>query len=491
MTKTPERSPTTSQVILRRITESADRMIAWWRGLCERYNPIVLILAAWALLVLPLVFLRGFNSDEGVAVTIARTAIEDGYWLTPHMFNVRFIERPTLLSWTIAAISLPFGGVGQVTARLPIVLSVLGGCLLIYWLLRKVASSPAALLGAALFLACPIVLRGYVMTTADMPLAVLLFLAFVVWWNGYASGHGTLGRWIGIGVVLALAGLMKGPQPLGYFALGIGLFILVTRSWKQIPGFVLAGIICVIPLVAWYAHVYTPGDANAWAAFMRFSVSAPLAGPIEAVWRLLTNTLPAALLAAAFLATNRLRGSGAASTAFVTALVCYAFTCSIAVLFWPGGSTPRYFFPMVLPLCVLGGLAFDALASRRPLLVAPVLAITIGILGYALIYSVVAAPLLPDRFRSAQIDGTRIADTVRAAPGPIYRTGPTGLNDLLYVPTRVLNVTFAELETVRGPAWFAVPADEATAILAIRKESLHLTISFGQSKEWRLLRLDK
>ncbi len=47
------------------------------------------------------------------------------------MFNLRWVERPTLLSWIIAAISAPFGSVSQVTARLPIVLFLLAGCLLI------------------------------------------------------------------------------------------------------------------------------------------------------------------------------------------------------------------------------------------------------------------------------------------------------------------------------------------------------------------------
>ena len=185
---------------------------------------------------------RGFHSDEGVAVTVARSAVEDGYWITPHIYNTRFVERPTLLSWIIAAVSAPFGSVNQFTARLPIILFLLTGCWLIYAVLRRVSASiPAALLGVALFLACPIVIRAYVMPTADMPLAVLLFVAFVVWWNGYDGGRISVSRWAAIGGVLALAGLMKGPQPVSYFALGVGLFILITRSWRQIPGFILAG----------------------------------------------------------------------------------------------------------------------------------------------------------------------------------------------------------------------------------------------------------
>ena len=206
-----------------------------------------------AVLVLPLVFLRGFNSDDGVAVTIARTAIENGDWLTPHMFNVRFVERPTLLSWIIAAISLPFGIPTQVTARLPIILSVLGGALLIFGFLKPRVSQPAAVFGALLFLACPLVLRYYVTVTADLPLAVVLFAAFVLWWNAAEKHQLTITRWVVIGLVLAVAGLLKGPQPVGYFALGVGTFVLLTRRWAQIPGLILAGVVCATPMLAWYA----------------------------------------------------------------------------------------------------------------------------------------------------------------------------------------------------------------------------------------------
>ena len=171
------------------------------------------------------------------------------------------------------------------------------GCLLIYFLLRKV--------GAALFLACPLVLRAYVMITADLPLAVLLFLAFLLWWDGAAKGSikGSIGlsRWIAIGVVLALAGLLKGPQPIAYFALGVGVFVLGRRSWWQLPGLVLAGLICAVPLALWYAAIYRPGDEGIWAAFMRVRPNLIFSGPLQASVRLLSETLPAALAAAVYL----------------------------------------------------------------------------------------------------------------------------------------------------------------------------------------------
>ena len=477
-----------------RASAIALRIVETWNAVAARLSPIVLIVVAWAVLALPLVFFRGYNSDEGLAVSIARTAVEDGEWLVPHMFNVRWIERPTLLSWIIAAISEPFGHVSQIAARLPIALFLLCGCLLIYFLLRKVgAGVAAALFGTALFLACPLAMRAYVMITADLPLAVLLFLAFVLWWDGAAKGSikGSvgLGRWIAIGTVLALAGLLKGPQPVAYFALGVGVFVLASRSWRQIPGLLLAGLICAIPLALWYAAIYRPGDEGIWAAFMRVHPNIIFSGPLTASVRLLGDTLPAALAAAVYLSARVFYGRDGTPPAFVAALACYAFIAALLILFWPGGSAPRYYFPMVLPLCVFGGLAYDMLAARRPEIVAPLLLITAALLVYALGYAI-ASPLLPMRFRPTQIEAARITQLVQAAPDPIYRTGDTALNVLPYVRGRIRNATLDELAKVPGPAWMVLPADEAAALLARRPDKLHTVMPLGEAQQWRLLRLD-
>jgi 4-amino-4-deoxy-L-arabinose transferase-like glycosyltransferase len=466
------------------------QIVAFWNAASTRWNPVAVIVGAWAVLTVPLIFFRGYNSDEGLAVLIARTALEDGYWLNTHIFNVRFVERPTLLSWIIAAVSEPFGQVSQIAARLPVALFLLLGCLLIYALLRKVAASvPAALLGVALFLACPLVMRSYVMITADMPLAVLLFLAFALWWDGYSSGSIAFARWVAIGLALALAGLMKGPQPVSYFALGIGLFVLGSRSWRQIPGLIVAGIVCVMPLAAWYGAVYAQGDEEQWAAFMRLRPIALLPGPIVASFNLLTETLPAMLLAGAFVVGRGFRGKSFGHPGFLPAIACYAFVASVIILFWPGGSTPRYFFPMVLPLCVLGALAYDSFNARRPEIVAPVLLLTAALLVYVLVYSV-ASPFFPARFRHSQVEAARLTELIQAQPAPIYTIGATALNVIPYVPGRSVFASLGELATVSAPAWMALSPAESDALLAQRRAGLREMTPSGV-EEWRLLRLDK
>jgi hypothetical protein len=329
------------------------------------------------------------------------------------------------------------------------------------------------------------------LATADMPLAVLLFFAFVVWWDGYSGGRVNVGRWAAIGGILALASLMKGPQPVSYFALGIGLFILITRSWRQIPGFVLAGVICVIPLAAWYGYVYSPGDEAQWAGFMRLTPVAPLDNPIAGMLNLISETLPAALFAIAFFVAWRFGVRDRLPAGFLKAILCYGFTAAAVVLFWPNGSTTRYFFPSILPMCVLGGLGYDVLMKRWPLSVAPGLLVTLGLLGYAFVYSDIAAPLMPRQFRAAQIDAARITNIVRAAPAPLYLTDSVGLNVFALFPERVVSTGAAALKTVSGPAWMAVESGEADALIAARAKNLRVVMPFGQDGEWRLLRLEK
>jgi 4-amino-4-deoxy-L-arabinose transferase-like glycosyltransferase len=501
------------------------RIVAVWETIAARWHPVAVIVIAWALLALPPVFWRGYFAHEGLAVTIARMALETGDWVTPHLFNIRFVERPTLQSWIIEAISAPFGSVSQITARLPSAAFLLFGCLLIYALLRKVAASvPAAVLGAASFLACPLVIRHYVMVIADLPLAVTLFLAFYLWWGGNKKGAIGLGRWLAIGVVLAFAGLFKGPQPIAYFALGIGLYVLGSRSWRQIPGLILAGLICVLPLAAWYWAIYTPGDAATWGSFMRLKEPyGTFAGPLEESVRLLFDTLPATLLAAGFLiarapahvrekwipvfrkghAQTKESGAhpdliesgcapgerGSGSTHFVAALASYAFVAALLMLFWPAGSASRYYLPMVPPLCVLGGLGYDVLARRRPEIVAPILLITAALLLYALGYAA-ASPFFPKQYRDAALDGARMTALVQAAPAPIYWSGDVALNILPYVPGQIRNVSSEDLAKMPGPAWIVVAIPNAEALIARRPGTLHAVIPLGDREQWRLLRLD-
>ncbi len=141
---------------------------------------------------------------------------------------------------------------------------------------------------------------------------------------------------------------------------------------------------------------------------------------------------------------------------------------------------------MVLPLCVLGGLGYDALSARRSQVVAPILLLTAGLLIYALAYAT-ASPLLPTRFRHTQIEAAQITELVKAQPAPIYTIGAVALNVLAYVPGRIVFTTPGELDALPAPAWMVLPIPDADALLSRRPSDLRDATPPGV-QEWRFLR---
>jgi 4-amino-4-deoxy-L-arabinose transferase-like glycosyltransferase len=448
-----------------RAQDLGSRIIGAWTSLASWRYVLFLIISVWALVSVPPAIFHGYHYVEGLTVTIAQSALADGNWITPHLYNMRWIERPTLLPSIIAALSLPFGHVTPFLARLPIILSLLAGVLLIWRLLRTVASKEAALFGAALFLACPIVMRYYVTSVADIPLAVILFAAFLFWWRAYAQGRITIGSWVGIGCVLAVAALMKGPQPVAYFALGIFAFVVLTSTWWQLPGLMLAGIVAALPVALWYLYVFVPGDQSEWLRYTRLASSGiawphPFANGLDFFF----ETFPAATLTAILLLTGT--RSAPVPRHFILALSCYAFACTFVVLFWPAEVNPRYILPMVPPLCVLGGVAYDALARRMPGLIAAGVSVVCLLLGYAAAHSVSDVLFSPAYIRSKLV-GQQMAALLHDKPGPLYRTDwSEGLNELSYVPLRFTTIAPEAVPGMVRPSWLFVPAAEAPALIA-------------------------
>ena len=213
-------------------------------------------------------------------------------------------------------------------------------------------------------------------------------------------------------------------------------------------------------------------------------------GPIGASLRVIADTLPAALLAAAFLIAYGFREKRFVRPQFMAALACYAFVAAVLILFWPAGSTPRYYLPMVLPLCVFGGLGYDQLSVRRPQLVAPILVLTAGLLLYALAYSrrlAAVAPALPPGRRS------------RARASPRWwrprRGRSTGRAMWRSTSCPICRAPFKMRHSrssaaIPGPAWMIMTTADAEALVARRPGKLHIVTPLGDVEQWRLLRLD-
>ena len=357
-----------------------------------------------AAIVFPLISIRAYHYEEGLTAALAKDALSGSPWYVPDLFGARWIERPVMQSWIVAAISWPLGGVSQITVRLPTVAALFAGALLIWGMVRPRVSRPAALVAALCFLFSPAVLQKAVTAEADILLSVFEFAAFVVWWRGYEAGRVSLARWLAVGLLLAATALCKGPQPAAFFALGVGAFILVKRDWRELPGYALAGVVSVGLLVSWYVAVYRVADIDTLLDYMRLSRKETIFDYLAHRLRfttILLTFLPGLLIAAPTLfdwARRRAPADiGAEDRPLFLALVLYATIPVLALAVWPGAAT-RYATPALLAVAALAGLCLDRLIARRVEIARLALSILAGLIAYQFIWGWIAAPLFADRF---------------------------------------------------------------------------------------------
>jgi len=226
----------------------------------ERVAAMILIGLVWSCAVLPGLSLRSFIWEEGTNAEIARAVLAHGDFLQPSIYGVRWHEKPSLLPWLIAGIAVLTGQVDEWSARLPAMASVLMTALLVQSLARRVASPRAAMFAALSFMFCPMVLQKLTIAEPDTVVTLLSFATLAVWWSGEARGRVSMARWLTCGVILAVMALAKGPQPVGFFALGTAGYLLLDRRWRELPGLLLCLALPAAVALAWALAIYRPGD---------------------------------------------------------------------------------------------------------------------------------------------------------------------------------------------------------------------------------------
>lgn len=430
----------------------------------DRSDATVLLwlLAIWAAFVFPAIALRSFFFEEGYVVGVARAAIEDSNWLVPHLYGWRFVERPNLMAWIVAVAGMAFGGINQWIARAPTVLSLLGGCLMVFYLVRRHTGALAALFGALCVLVSPIILQKVYVAEPDVLVSVILFGTFMIWWNGVeAAGIGVL-RWLGICFLLVLAVLVKGPQPIAYFGIGAAAYHLCLRQWRDLCALALVGLAASSVAASWYWAVYIPGDLSSWLWHSRIgfkpSIAQYLASRISFTAVLTLELLPAMLLAIP-LAWSVLRKRIGKNDELVFALLLYAFCTSIILALWPGGR-PRYAMPAIFAVAAIAGLAFERFRVARPNLVNAAVLVGAALGAYQIVLSWLVMPAFSELFQRTRIAAGVITTVMGNSSATLYansETRDTGVFAYMRKPLRI--VPFDDLQRLQAPVWILVGAE--------------------------------
>jgi 4-amino-4-deoxy-L-arabinose transferase-like glycosyltransferase len=381
--------------------------------------------------------------------------MEDGHWITPFVYGERFAERPVLLSWIAALFGEMTGGVTLWSLRIPHLVFFLAGAILIYSLLRSNAGSKSAsIFGALCWLNMPVVAPKFINAEADVVLSTLLFVAFYMWWRAMISKRLTLLTWLGIGVLIGLAGLTKGPQPVAYFTLGVGAYLLM-KDRDQIPAFLAANVLAALMIGGWYAMVNQPNDIDQWIVHSRLLTTTGLElvrDHLDFVKSMAVETLPAAILIGPAIAIV-LRTWRSGEHDLMLAATLYSVICTLFLVFWPGGVAARYAMPATMTLAVICGIVFDYWRHSHPRVIASALVVSYLIFAGLLVRGWVAMPFWPHLFKESQIAGNAISSVLQRSPGPLYVVGTSTEHNMLgYVRGKIHAVTIDDMARLKTSA---------------------------------------
>jgi len=164
------------------------------------------------LYILPLGWRPIAIPDETRYAEIPREMIATGDWVVPHLNGLRYFEKPVLGYW-LNALSMLLFGENAFAIRLTSALATGMTAFIIAFLIRRFGGgSETALLGAAAYLTCVLVLALGVISILDSVLTLFLTGAMASFFFGYREDHRAkrVGFLALFGAFCGLAFLMKG-----------------------------------------------------------------------------------------------------------------------------------------------------------------------------------------------------------------------------------------------------------------------------------------
>ncbi len=441
----------------------------------------LIIVLLWAAASLPNITLHSFVWEEGNNASIARQILTGDVSFPPVIYGVRAADKPYLLAWLIAAVAMVTGEVNEWSARIPAMMSVLFTALLVKSVTARYASVNASLFAGLAFLFSPMLLQKLSIAEPDTFVTFLLSSAFVFWWNGAEANRVTIWRWVGCGCILALLTLLKGPMPVGFFALGVTAYEVLNRRWLHLPGLLISLTIPAIVAIGWGIGIYRPGDEQLWLLIHGLSALPTLSDYLTRFLRqlliLLIELIPAILLLPFVPWPWRSGQTAAPVPPIVAPLILYSFLFVGLILTSPKFNG-RYAMPITATVAILSGIGWDFLAGKKSIWMRWLAGAIVALLIiYQLALVCVVMPLFADRFSASRLDGEAIGHVIRTAPAPAFCLD-TASNQLFYVRAPVRCVGPAELKTFTAPAWLLIPQDVLPQMARLRPDlDIHSVIA--------------
>ncbi len=164
--------------------------------------------------------------DEPRFAQVAREMVQSGDYLAPHINGHPYTEKPPLLFWAQAALSIPFGDVTEWPARLPSAIAGLITVLLTYLLARRLYGTRVAFWAGLILVTTQRFWWQSRFGQIDMLLTACLTGALLLFWLWHTGHRPAL--LVGFYLCVAAGALAKGPP-----AVVFPLLMAITFYWGR------------------------------------------------------------------------------------------------------------------------------------------------------------------------------------------------------------------------------------------------------------------
>src|SRR6516225_2905284 len=128
-------------------SERSVRRTSWVRALCHPIVPLAFLCL--------FLFFYGLSAGElyrteNLRAIIAAEFLRSGDWIVPRLYDEPLFTKPPGMYAAIAAVSWPFGGVSEWTARLPSAIAATLTVFLFYWYFARQLGRSAGLIAATI-----------------------------------------------------------------------------------------------------------------------------------------------------------------------------------------------------------------------------------------------------------------------------------------------------------------------------------------------------
>jgi len=236
----------------------------------ERNKILILFIVPFLLYIALLPFLPLLEPDEARYSNVSRLMNLSGDYVTPHLLNVLFFDKPPLTYWATAAAFKVFGE-NEFSARLFAGLSTWACILLVYYMGVFSRDKKTGLHSAAAYSTFLYVFLLGRMNIMDSPLTLFLSLAI---WAGYRYylGYAYSKKWLYVFyLACALAFLTKGLMGFVFPPIIMVLWLLICGRWREVFKLVSPmGILIFLCIsVPWVFLIQRANPDFLWFFFVR------------------------------------------------------------------------------------------------------------------------------------------------------------------------------------------------------------------------------